>query len=188
MHTVPGGCFPSVGQCALVPVQNSAASHSSTAGRHVVVAGLKVSAGQSSLEPSQVSATSQGPAAARHSVPAGCFASSGQAVLVPSQVSATSQAPATARHSAPALPAGCWQVSWVPSHSSSVQGFVSAVHAVPLVFFWSLGHAWPATPLHVSARSHSPAAADRKGAVGGRRSGGGLLLVPAQVWAGLVTA
>ena len=45
----------------------------------------------------------------------------------------------------------------MPLHSSSVQGFVSAVQAVPLAFLASAGHAL-LVPLHVSARSQSPAA------------------------------
>src|SRR5207249_1032475 len=57
-QAVPSGWRRSSGQVALVPVQSSAASHWSTAGRHSVLEDLKVSAGQSSLEPSQVSATS----------------------------------------------------------------------------------------------------------------------------------
>src|SRR5207302_2731900 len=61
VHSVPAACFPSVGQAASEPVQNSAASHSSTIGRHSVVAGLKALAGQSSLLPSQVAAMSQAP-------------------------------------------------------------------------------------------------------------------------------
>src|SRR5439155_9884700 len=154
------------------------------AGRQVVVAGLKVLAGQTSPLPSQVAATSQSPAAARHSVPAGCFASSGHSVLVPSHSSATSQGPTAARHSAPVLPAGCWQVSWVPSHSSSVQGFVSSVHAVPLAFFWSAGQAWPARPGQVSTWSHSPAAARQTKALDRTRAPGQVALVPVQVSSG----
>jgi hypothetical protein len=42
--------------------------------------------------------------------------SGGQVVLAPVQVSATSQTPAEARHVVPALPAGCWQALFTPSH------------------------------------------------------------------------
>src|SRR5439155_1694191 len=66
--------------------------------------------------------------------------------------------PEPARHSAPAFPAGCWQATLVPSHWSSVQGLPSEVHAVPLVFFASAGHALPAVPGQFSATSHSPPA------------------------------
>src|SRR5207237_6665870 len=98
------------------------------------------------------------PAAARQTLPADCFASAGHSVLVPVQVSAVSQAPAAARHSAPAWPAGCWQLSALPSHWSSVQGLPSLVHVVPLGCFASAGHAAP-EPVQCSATSHSPAAA-----------------------------
>src|SRR5207237_4471895 len=59
----------------------------------------------------------------------------------------------------PPFPAGCWHITWVPSHWSSVQGLPSEVHAVPLVFFSSAGHAPPAVPGQFSARSDSPTAA-----------------------------
>src|SRR5207244_8544498 len=116
------------------------------------------SAGQLSLAPSQVSATSQSPAAARHTLPSGRFASAGQTVLVPVYRSAVSQAPAAARHSVPAWPAGCWQLSSLPSHWSSVHGLPSSVHAVPLGCLASAGHV-ALEPVQCSATSHSPAAA-----------------------------
>src|SRR5205807_649000 len=185
---VPAALSASAGQVALVPVQFSAASHRSTAARQTVLDDRKPSAGQVLLVPVQVSAASQGPAAARHTVPAfpaGCvqvalvplqmsrvqtFPSSvhavpftlkalvGHVVLVPVQVSATSHSPATARHSAPALPAGCVQVSVVPSHRSGVQGLVSSVQAVPAAFTVSPGHV-ALEPVQLSATSHSFAAA-----------------------------
>ncbi len=79
MHAVPAGCFASVGQLAVLPVQKSSASHSSTAARQSVVLGLKSSAGHAVLVPSQTSSTSQSPAAGRQSapaLPAGCWQSS----------------------------------------------------------------------------------------------------------------
>ena len=42
--------------------------------------------------------------------------SAGQVVLAPVHVSATSQLPADARQTVPAFPAGCWQLTLVPSH------------------------------------------------------------------------
>src|SRR2546427_5582664 len=84
--------------------------------------------------------------------------SAGHEVLVPVQVSATSHAPAAARHTVPALPARCWQRALLPSQVSVVHGLPSSVHAVPLVFLASTGHVL-LVPLHVSARSHSSAAA-----------------------------
>ena len=79
-------------------------------------------------------------------------------VLVPVHVSAGSHAPVEARHTVPAFPAGCWQVMFDPSHRSTVQTLPSSVHAVPDAFLASAGHV-AAEPVHVSARSHSPAAA-----------------------------
>src|SRR5207244_7895796 len=84
--------------------------------------------------------------------------SAGQAELVPVHVSATSHSSAAARQIVPTLPAGCWHVTFVPSQRSRVQGLVSAVQAVPLVFFVSAGQVVLA-PVHSSSRSHSPAAA-----------------------------
>ena len=81
-----------------------------------VPSGWRPFGGQVSFDPSQVAATSQSPAADRHTVPAPAFASAGHAVLLPSQFSARSQAPTAARQVVPAFPAGCWQVTFVPSH------------------------------------------------------------------------
>src|SRR5438552_9628990 len=55
-------------------------------------------------------------------------------------------------------PVGCWQVLLLPSHSSYVQGLVSAVQAVPAGCFRSGGQL-VLDPVHVSATSHPPAAA-----------------------------
>jgi hypothetical protein len=90
--------------------------------RHTVPLALNASDGHPALVPVHFSATSQTPALDRHSVPEATNAFAGQYVLVPLQVSATSQTPAAERHVAPALPAGCWQVTLVPLHWSSVHG------------------------------------------------------------------
>jgi hypothetical protein len=80
----------------------------------------------------------------------------GQVVELPEQLAARSQASAAARHWVPGLPAGCWQVTFVPSHWSFVQALPSSVQGVPLPFFTSAGQ--PAdVPVQFSARSHSPA-------------------------------
>ena len=99
----------SVGQLALAPVQVSAASQRSTAGRQTVVDGWKASAGQAALAPVQVSAASHGPAAARHPVPLAWKPSAGQVSLAPVHVSAASHGPADARHTV--LLGRNWQVA-----------------------------------------------------------------------------
>src|SRR5947207_2695081 len=91
----------SAGQRALDPVQVSAASQRSTAGRQTVVDGRKASAGQAALDPVQVSAASQRSTAGRQTVVDGWKASAGHVVLDPVQVSATSHGPADARHTVP---------------------------------------------------------------------------------------
>src|SRR5439155_578338 len=97
----------------------------------------------------------------------------GHVVLAPVHVSATSQTPAVGRQTAPALPAGCWHVTLVPSHWSSVQGLLSAVQAVPLAFFTSGGQV-ALVPVHTSATSHSPAAADPEDTRGATLAVGGI--------------
>ena len=74
------------------------------------------SLGQFGPLPGQFSATSHSPAEVRQTTLDDLKASAGQALLDPVQVSSTSQSPAAARHTAPAFPAGCWQVTFVPSH------------------------------------------------------------------------
>src|SRR5439155_5601579 len=105
----------------------------------------------------------------------------GQVALLPVQVSTASQAPVAARHTAPALPGACWQRTLVPLQVSFVHGLPSSVHAVPFVFLPSEGQTCPATPVHVSPRSHSPAAARHCVPLGVTTSMGQLLLVPSQV-------
>src|SRR5439155_882928 len=127
--------------------------------------------------PGQFSATSHSPAAVRHTKVLGWTTSAGQLVLVPVHTSSGSQAsPEPTRQVAPPFPAGCWHVTWVPSHWSSVQGLPSEVHAVPLVFFASAGHAPPAVPGQFSATSHSPTAVRHTKLVGCTTSSGPLAL------------
>src|SRR5207253_2797742 len=110
--------------------------------------------------------------------------SAGKVVLVPVQVSATSHGPAAVRQVAPAFPAGCWQATLVPSHSSSVQGVPSEVHAVPLVFFASTGHAPPGVPGQLSATSRSPPAPRHTKLLDLNTSVGQLVLVPVHTSSG----
>src|SRR5207249_2333202 len=107
-------------------------------------------------------------------------ASGGHTVLEPVQVSSTSQVPAAVRHTAPALPAGCWQVTFVPSHSSAVQGLPSEVHAVPLPDLASAGQLGP-VPGQFSAGSHSPAEARHCVLEDANPSAGQVVLVPVHV-------
>src|SRR5204862_459468 len=135
--------------------------------------------------PGQLSATSHSPAPVRHTKVLDCTTSAGQLALVPVHTSSGSQAsPEPARHSAPAFPAGCWQATLVPSHWSSVQGLPSEVHAVPLVFFASAGHAPPAVPGQFSATSHSPPPVRHTKVLGLNTSVGQLALVPVHTSSG----
>src|SRR5207244_794004 len=97
---------------------------------HAVPAGSFASAGQVALVPVQCSAGSHSPAEARQTVLDDWNASAGQTVLEPVQLSSTSQKPAAGRHTTPEFPAGCWQASLLPSHSSRLHGLPSAEHAV----------------------------------------------------------
>src|SRR5207244_2650998 len=121
-----------------------------------VPAALLASAGQLGPFPGQFSAGSHSSAEARQTVLEGVKASAGQTVLEPVQLSATSHTPAAARHTVPACPAGCWQASLLPSHSSRLHGLPSLVHAVPEGLFASAGQLGP-LPGQFSAGSHSPA-------------------------------
>src|SRR5207245_5085040 len=83
-----------------------------------------------------------------------------QAVLEPVQVSSVSHTPAAARHTAPAFPAGCWQASLLPSHSSRLHGLPSSVQAVPAEVLASAGQ--PAlVPVQCSAGSDRTAVLPR---------------------------
>src|SRR5437667_361243 len=146
----------SAGHVALAPSHVSAGSQLPVDARQTNPFGRIASAGQLTLEPSQFSATSQPPVCGRQTVVLGWKASLGQLGPVPVQVSSTSQSPAAGRQTAPALPAGCWQASLEPSHSSTVHGFPSLVHAVPAGLFASEGQFGP-VPVQFSAGSHTPA-------------------------------
>src|SRR5207245_1985059 len=129
-HTVPAfpaGCW----QASFVPSHWSSV-HGLLSAVHAVPAGLLTSDERRVGIHGQFSAGSHSPAEAWQTVLEGLKASAGQTVLDPVQLSSTSHTPAAARHTVPAFPAGCWQVSFVPSHWSSVQGLPSEVHAVPL--------------------------------------------------------
>src|SRR5207245_432140 len=164
VHAVPAELFASAGQLAPLPVQCSAGS---PARRFWPL-------------PGQSSARSPPPAYSTLSRSDDLKASAGQTVLDPVQVSSTSQAPAAARHTAPALPAGCWQVTFVPSHWSAVQGLPSEVHAVPLDDFASAGQLGP-LPGQFSAGSHSPAEARHCVLEDANPSAGQVVPVPAHV-------
>ena len=87
--------------------------------------------------------------------------SAGQLVLVPVHVSTSSQMSAAGRHTVPAFPAGCWQASLDPSHSSVLHGLPSSVHAVPAGVLASAGQA-VLVPVQFSCGSHSPAEARQR--------------------------
>src|SRR5438128_1087566 len=79
VQAVPLACLASAGHVALLPVQKSSRSHSSTDGRQTVVEDSNASAAHVELVPVHVSATSQTPAEARHvapALPAGCWQAS----------------------------------------------------------------------------------------------------------------
>src|SRR5207253_2115814 len=172
---LPAGCW----QASFVP-SRAARLHGLPSSVHAVPAGCFVSAGQLGPFPGQFSAGSHSPAEARQTVDDGLKASAGHVVLVPVQVSATSHGPAVARQTAPALPAGCWQASFVPSHSSRLHGLPSSVHAVPAGCFASAGQLGP-FPGQFSAGSHSPAEARQTVDDGLKASAGPAALVPVQV-------
>ena len=147
---------------------------------HAVPAALLASAGQLGPFPGQFSAGSHSPAEARQTVLEGLKASAGQTVLEPVQLSSTSHTPAAARHTVPAFPAGCWQASLLPSHSSRLHGLLSAVHAVPAVLLASAGQLGP-FPGQFSAGSHSPAEARQTVLEGLNASAGQTVLEPVQL-------
>jgi hypothetical protein len=209
-QTVVVGSKASAGQTVLVPVQFSATSQAPAAARHSAPAlpagcwqllltplhwsrlqglpselhsvpeGCFASAVQSGPFPGQKSSRSHSPAAPRQSTVAGSNASAGQVVLVPVQLSATSQTPAVARQIAPALPAGCWQPLFVPSHSSVLHGLPSSVHVVPLGCLASAEQSGP-FPGQKSSRSHSPPEGRQSVDVGSNASPGQTVLVPVHV-------
>jgi len=68
----------------------------------------------------------------------------------------------------------------LPSHVSAVHTLPSSVQAVPFGSLTSVGQACPATPVHDSARSHSPAADRQEVPAGVTTSAGQITLVPSQ--------
>src|SRR5207245_2404094 len=121
-----------------------------------VPAEVLASAGQPALVPVQCSAGSHSPAEPRQNVLDDLKASAGQAVLDPVQVSSASHTLAAARHTAPAFPAGCWQASLLPSHSSRLPGLPPSAPAFRSEVLASAGQ--PAlVPVQCSTGSHSPA-------------------------------
>src|SRR5207244_3920266 len=130
----PAGCW----QASLLP-SHSSRLHGLPSLVHAVPEGLFASAGQLGPLPGQFSAGAHSPAEARQTVLEDLKVSAGQTVLEPVQLSATSHTPAAARHTVPAFPAGCWQASLLPSHSSRLHGLPSLVHAVPEGLFASAG-------------------------------------------------
>ncbi len=59
---------------------------------------------------------------------------------------------------------------------------------MPLVFFASAGHAWPATPVQLSAASHSPAAERQVKELGWVVAAGHVVLDPVHVFDGSQTS
>jgi hypothetical protein len=107
--------------------------------------------------------------------------SEGQVVLAPVHVSSGSQtSPDPVRQTVPALPAGCWQSSLVPSHSSVLHTLPSSVQLVPAGLFASAGQV-AALPGQLSVGSHSPAEPRHSVVAGWNASGGHVVLVPVQV-------
>src|SRR5207247_5445577 len=95
---------------------------------------------QTTLVPSHLSSV-QGLPSSGHAVPDELTASAGQVALEPVHVSAGSHASVEARQVVPALPAGCWQATFAPSHLSRVQTLPSSVQAVPFVLTALAGQA-----------------------------------------------
>src|SRR5207245_2476568 len=125
---------------------------------HAVPAALLASAGQLGPLPGQFSAGSHSPAEARQTVLEGLKARAEERRVGHEQRSPWSHTPADARHTVPAFPAGCWQSSLLPSHSSRLHGLPSLVHAVPAALLPSAGQL-ALVPVQFSAGSHSPAEA-----------------------------
>src|SRR6185503_18581888 len=131
--------------------------------RQMVVLGANVSSGQVPELPVHASSESHGPAPARHTAPAA------RNVQVPVQHAVAVPLAGPSSHCS--LFAGCTmplphahtgsdvcrQTAVVPSQRSSVHALPSSVQLMPSVFRMSAGQA-AAEPVHVSARSHSPAA------------------------------
>ena len=131
--------------------------------------------------PVHVSATSQTPVDERHTNVFGWSWSVGQAVDEPSQVSAMSQTPAEVRQTVLAgVTASAGQAVLEPSHDSAwSQRSTDDRQTVPDALTASAGQM--PEPLHVSARSHGPAAARHTLAVPTNASAGHVADEPVQV-------
>src|SRR5207244_2982757 len=155
VHAVPTALTASAGQGVLVPVQESARSHSLTAARHTAPA-LPTGCVQAGVlgVPLQVSVV-QGLPSSVQADPADLTVLAGQVVLDPVQVSARSHSLTVARHTVPAWPAGCVQrgLLVLPLHVSVVQTLPSSVQAVP-ADLTVVGQVL-LVPVQVSSRSHS---------------------------------
>ena len=145
---LPAGCW----QASLEP-SHSSTVHGLPSPVQAVPAGLLASAGQLGPVPVHISAGSHSPADARQTTKPGRNPSAGQLVLVPVHVSTSSQMSAAGRHTVPAFPAGCWQASLDPSHSSVLHGLPSSVQAVPAGVLASAGQA-VLVPVQFSCGSH----------------------------------
>jgi hypothetical protein len=173
---LPGGCW----HVSLVP-SHSSSEHGLPSEVQSDPEGFFASAGHGSVgRPPQFSAMSHSPAAGRHVNP-GSVTSAGQVGLTPVHSSSGSHAsPEPARQTAPALPAGCWQVTFVPSHWSTVHTLPSVEHGVAAGVRASAGQAGP-VPGQFSAGSHSPADARHSVELGSKASAGQTVLAPVHV-------
>src|SRR5439155_1237891 len=115
VHAVAAALTASAGQVVPAAVQASATPHSLTAARHTVPAWPAgwVQRGLLVL-PLHVSVVQTLPSSVQ-AVPADLTVV-GQVVLAPVQVWSRSHSLSAVWHGVPALPAGCWQVTLVPSH------------------------------------------------------------------------
>src|SRR6185503_10080261 len=162
-QTVVLGSSTSSGHAAPVPVQCSTTSQTPAADRQMVVLGANASSGQVPELPVHASSESHGPAPARHTPPAV------RNVQVPVQHEAAVPLAGPSSHCSsfagctmplPHAHTGsdvCRQTAVVPSQRSSVQALPSSVQPIPSALRTSAGQAG-VEPVHVSARSHSPAA------------------------------
>lgn len=186
-HTVPVRETTSEGQDVEEPLHASGGSQAPALARQVVAPPLNTSAGQLTAMPLQISGTSQTPALGRHTVAGPSNTSLGQFALLPVQLSAGSQLPPEGRHAVVGgrksqLPVveHAWQaplqaeLQQRPSAQKFEEHSLKAPHTAPSAFLatqplvpsqycappqlkTSLGQL--ASPMHVSAESHTPLAA-----------------------------
>lgn len=155
-HEVSAGRNASVGQSAVLPVHDSATSHTPAAARQVVVAGENWFVGHVAEEPVQVSATSHTPALGRHTVVPLANASGGHAALVPVQRSAGSQVPFPARHTVVfGKKTSAGHAAEFPVHVSAESQPPVAAARHTVVF-----ERKPHTPVPAAQTSHAPEHAD----------------------------